>query len=157
MGIHLFPFRTEKLSPITPMVLRNSGRVGSRRIVSARSTRRKGAGQEDDRYLYAVEANYATGTSPAGFSNVLGKGVGNEASLEAAASMSVTPNPNRGQFSLEVPFEGEWKVFDLKGRLVMKRHLSEGTHSMDVDLEAGNYLMVLDSGTVQVVGKLVIL
>ena len=115
------------------------------------------SGQADDWYLYAVEAHYATGVSEAAFSNILGKGVGNEASLEAAASMSVTPNPNRGQFSLEVPFEGEWKVFDLKGRLVMKRHLSEGTHSMDVDLEAGNYLMVLDSGTVQVVGKLVIL
>ena len=32
LGFHLFPFRTEKLSPITPMVLRNSGRVGSRRF-----------------------------------------------------------------------------------------------------------------------------
>ena len=32
VGDHLFPFRTEKLSPITPMVLRNSGRVGSRRF-----------------------------------------------------------------------------------------------------------------------------
>ena len=31
---HLFPFRTEKLSPVTPMVLRNSGRVGSRRFFS---------------------------------------------------------------------------------------------------------------------------
>ena len=31
-GIHLFPFRTEKLSLVTPMVLRNSGRVGSRRF-----------------------------------------------------------------------------------------------------------------------------
>ncbi|UYU55137.1 hypothetical protein KQP61_13070, partial [Bacteroides faecis] len=29
---HLFPFRTEKLSLVTPMVLRNSGRVGSRRF-----------------------------------------------------------------------------------------------------------------------------
>ena len=33
-GFHLFPFRTEKLSPVTPMVLRNSGRVGSRRFFS---------------------------------------------------------------------------------------------------------------------------
>ncbi len=31
-GFHLFPFRTEKLSLVTPMVLRNSGRVGSRRF-----------------------------------------------------------------------------------------------------------------------------
>ena len=30
---HLFPFRTEKLSSVTPMVLRNSGRVGSRRFL----------------------------------------------------------------------------------------------------------------------------
>jgi hypothetical protein len=29
---YLFPFRTEKLSLVTPMVLRNSGRVGSRRF-----------------------------------------------------------------------------------------------------------------------------
>ena len=34
-GFHLFPFRTEKLSPVTPMVLRNSGRVGSRRFKEA--------------------------------------------------------------------------------------------------------------------------
>ena len=34
-GFHLFPFRTEKLSPATPMVLRNSGRVGSRRFFSS--------------------------------------------------------------------------------------------------------------------------
>ena len=35
LGFHLFPFRTEKLSPVTPMVLRNSGRVGSRRFFQA--------------------------------------------------------------------------------------------------------------------------
>nr|DAO28296.1 MAG TPA: hypothetical protein [Caudoviricetes sp.] len=29
-GFHLFPFRTEKLSLVTPMVLRNCGRVGNR-------------------------------------------------------------------------------------------------------------------------------
>ena len=31
-GLHLYPFRTEKLNLTTPMVLRNSGRVGSRRF-----------------------------------------------------------------------------------------------------------------------------
>ena len=30
MGIHLFPFRTEKLSPIVPMVLPSGVRVGNR-------------------------------------------------------------------------------------------------------------------------------
>ncbi len=115
------------------------------------------SGQADDWYLYAVEANYATGTSPAGFSNVLGKGVGNEAVAEEAAALSAMPNPSRGQFSLEVPFEGEWQMFDLEGRLVMKRHLTQGTHSMDVNLPSGSYLMVLSSGRTQATGKLVIL
>ena len=32
LGIHLFPFRTEKLSPSAPMVLHTRGRVGSRRF-----------------------------------------------------------------------------------------------------------------------------
>ena len=36
-GFHLFPFRTEKLSLVTPMVLRNSGRVGSRRFIEEAS------------------------------------------------------------------------------------------------------------------------
>lgn len=41
LGIHLFPFRTEKLSPTVPMVLRNSGRVGRRRFLSRESERRE--------------------------------------------------------------------------------------------------------------------
>ena len=36
-GFHLFPFRTEKLSLVTPMVLRISGRVGSRRFTDKSS------------------------------------------------------------------------------------------------------------------------
>ena len=32
-GFHLFPFRTEKLSPPAPMVLHTRGRVGSRRLL----------------------------------------------------------------------------------------------------------------------------
>ena len=32
-GFHLFPFRTEKLSPVTPMVLHTRGRVGSRQLI----------------------------------------------------------------------------------------------------------------------------
>ena len=31
-GFHLFPFRTEKLSPSAPMVLQTRGRVGRRQL-----------------------------------------------------------------------------------------------------------------------------
>ena len=34
-GFHLFPFRTEKLSPLAPMVLRKSGRVGRCQLYQA--------------------------------------------------------------------------------------------------------------------------
>ena len=80
-----------------------------------------------------------------------------EAAVEETAAMAVTPNPNHGRFSLEIPFEGEWQVFDMEGRLVMKRYLAEGVHSMDVALPSGHYLMVLVSGTRQATGKLVVL
>ena len=36
-GFHLFPFRTEKLSPAAPMVLHTRGRVGSRRFFRRKS------------------------------------------------------------------------------------------------------------------------
>ena len=36
-GFHLFPFRTEKLSPSAPMVLHTRGRVGSRRFLRRKS------------------------------------------------------------------------------------------------------------------------
>ena len=41
LGIHLFPFRTEKLSPTTSMVLRKSGRVDSRRFRESESSVKK--------------------------------------------------------------------------------------------------------------------
>ena len=41
LRFHLFPFRTEKLSSVTPMVLRNSGRVGSRRFFREKPLYRK--------------------------------------------------------------------------------------------------------------------
>ena len=40
-GFHLFPFRTEKLSPPAPMVLHTRGRVGSRRFFSRKPLHRK--------------------------------------------------------------------------------------------------------------------
>ena len=44
LRFHLFPFRTEKLSSVTPMVLRNSGRVGSRRFLESEAPVSEDAG-----------------------------------------------------------------------------------------------------------------
>ena len=50
-GIHLYPFRTEKLNLTAPMVLRNSGRVGSCRIIRNRA-RREAAGSVSPRSIF---------------------------------------------------------------------------------------------------------
>ncbi|WP_233426394.1 hypothetical protein, partial [Parabacteroides gordonii] len=51
LGIHLFPFRTEKLSPTTSMVLRKSGRVDSRRFRVKNSKQGKGINRKVDPFL----------------------------------------------------------------------------------------------------------
>ena len=40
-GFHLFPFRTEKLSPTAPMVLHTRGRVGRRHFTTSLETRKR--------------------------------------------------------------------------------------------------------------------
>ena len=40
-GFHLFPFRTEKLSPTAPMVLHTRGRVGHRHFTTSLETRKR--------------------------------------------------------------------------------------------------------------------
>ena len=40
-GFHLFPFRTEKLSPTAPMVLHTRGRVGRRHFRTSLETRKR--------------------------------------------------------------------------------------------------------------------
>lgn len=115
------------------------------------------SGLADDWYLYAVKAHYATGESDYAFSNVLGKGVGNEGlQADELPALAVTPNPNRGQFSLELPFAGNLRIFDLQGRLVWSRDMSEGLHSMDLNLASGSYLLMLVSDGGQAQGRLVI-
>ena len=52
LGIHLFPFRTEKLSPTTSMVLRKSGRVDSRRFRVKNSKQMKGINRKVDPFLH---------------------------------------------------------------------------------------------------------
>ena len=51
LGIHLFPFRTEKLSPTTSMVLRKSGRVDSRRFRVKNSKQGKGINRKVGSFL----------------------------------------------------------------------------------------------------------
>ena len=55
-GIHLFPFRTEKLSLVTPMVLRNSGRVGSRRLEARRQPMERSQSVRGDSFFWYISS-----------------------------------------------------------------------------------------------------
>ena len=55
-GFHLFPFRTEKLSPPAPMVLHTRGRVGSRRFTTEAS-----ASKDVEAFLVSIPGYSPTG------------------------------------------------------------------------------------------------
>lgn len=115
------------------------------------------SGMEDDYYVYAVKAIYSSGESPYTFSSAIGKGVGNE-TLEPAVvkTLSVLPNPNRGRFSVELPFEGTLYIYTIDGKQVYSCHKLSGFQNMDVDLPSGRYVVILDSGVEQAYGNLII-
>ena len=52
-GSHLFPSRTEKLSPLAPMVLHTRGRVGSRHFSEALAEQSAGAFFVKGRAVYS--------------------------------------------------------------------------------------------------------
>ena len=60
-GFHLFPFRTEKLSPPAPMVLHTRGRVGSRPFSVREPPHRMDAGAL---LGFARHGHNLTGASP---------------------------------------------------------------------------------------------
>ena len=61
VGDHLFPFRTEKLSPTAPMVLHTRGRVGRRQLFSQPLSVSQ---LREAFFWYARHEHYLTGASP---------------------------------------------------------------------------------------------
>lgn len=108
-------------------------------------------------YMYAVKAIYATGESEYAFSDRLGKGVANEGLEEAGLeSLSITPNPNNGIFSMNLPYGGKVSVYALDGSLVWQADKAEGLCGFDLNLPAGVYTVVLTDGTSKAAGRLLI-
>lgn len=111
----------------------------------------------DDWYMYAVKAIYATGESRYAFSDRLGKGVGNEELEEMAfESLVVMPNPNRGRFSLELPFSGRIAIYAIDGALVWQSEKMAGIQAFDLALPAGNYVVTLVGNNRKAAGRLTI-
>jgi hypothetical protein len=62
------------------------------------------------------------------------------------------PNPNRGQFTLELPWPAEAALHDAMGRLLFRQPYAAGEHELALDAPPGVYLLVLrHGGGVQVV------
>ncbi|MCH5243882.1 MAG: carboxypeptidase regulatory-like domain-containing protein [Lentimicrobiaceae bacterium] len=112
----------------------------------------------DDWYMYAVKAIYATGESAYAFSDHLGKGVANEELEEAGfESLVINPNPNKGIFSLNLPYNGRVSVYALDGSLVWQADRMEGVSQFDLNLPAGLYTLVLSDGKRKAAGRFIII
>ena len=83
-GFHLFPFRTEKLSPSAPMVLHTRGRVGSRRFSRRRDLAR------NSRVSLLLFIFFGAGMLAGG----LGFGLSSPASLSSLSSLSRYSSPS---------------------------------------------------------------
>lgn len=74
-------------------------------------------------------------------------GVANES--EETAGIKVYPNPNNGNFYLELPETAEVSVFGLNGSLLKRRKLETGLHEMRID-QSGTYVLRVDTGKASV-------
>lgn len=111
----------------------------------------------DDWYVYAVKAIYATGESSYTFSDRLGKNVANEKPESAGLeSLTITPNPNKGMFSVNLPYSGRVSVYSIEGSLVYQADKTAGVCVFDLALPSGIYLLNLSDGRHKATGRLVI-
>ncbi|MGB0176209.1 MAG: T9SS type A sorting domain-containing protein [Owenweeksia sp.] len=102
---------------------------------------------DQDGYIDAVLGNYAGGVT-------LYKGrayvISNPEEKIAGRNFSVFPNPGRGEFSVLArnKSQASLQVYDLTGRLVLKKELSQVENQVDLNHEAdGIYLFILQDGT----------
>lgn len=69
--------------------------------------------------------------------------VGNEE--EEKAGIKVYPNPNNGDFYIELPENAEVSVFGMNGSLLRRQKLEAGLHEMNID-NGGTYILRIDTG-----------
>lgn len=63
---------------------------------------------------------------------------------DANPQMAVWPNPNSGQFYIELHSPGILRVINLSGQVMHQNFYSEGIHSLQLDLVPGTYFMELN-------------
>lgn len=85
---------------------------------------------------------------------------GGTASLENVSSrdlINVYPNPNNGNFTVEVPvFENTavLEMYDISGRLVRTRKLEQGSNAVNENLTTGTYILLFKVDGAQSVRKI---
>ncbi|MDE5575321.1 MAG: M6 family metalloprotease domain-containing protein [Bacteroidales bacterium] len=68
---------------------------------------------------------------------------------EENAGIKVYPNPNNGNFYLELPENAEVSVFGMNGSLLRRQKLETGLHEMSID-QSGTYVLRVDTGKASV-------
>lgn len=100
------------------------------------------ASKEEMQDSKVVTAKYTIKSEDPGDPNVA-----NES--EEKAGIKVYPNPNNGNFYLELPENAEVSVFGTNGSLLKRQKLETGLHEMRID-QSGTYVLRIDTGKASV-------
>ncbi len=69
--------------------------------------------------------------------------VSTDESGRALPRAEVYPNPNKGQFILRMPVNGQVALYDATGRLLRTEVHAAGEHTFFIDGPAGVYLLIV--------------
>jgi hypothetical protein len=114
---------------------------------------------DGDSLLDVVIGGTTTGTPVRGsflYKNVSAVLNTNETALNA--SVSIYPNPSRGQFNVSLTAipNAQLALYNIAGQLIFKKTLILDTNKLDLNLSNGVYLVVIKNDNQQLTRKLVI-
>ena len=83
--------------------------------------------------------------------------VGNDDELAPVAKLCISPNPNRGEFTLQgIKGKYELKIYDIKGRKVHQSIQHEGSKHQHLKLANGIYIVQVEQAGIRHTARLVI-
>ncbi len=76
--------------------------------------------------------------------------------IDKELTVSIYPNPNSGQFTLQAKSEGNIRIYDTNGRLLYSGKVNKGNNQMNINLSSGLYILVLDAQGRKVSEKIIV-
>ena len=102
--------------------------------------------QDKDEYEYRVSAVYDGAEEQfSDYMYVYTSTLDNETEAKDAG-VSVYPNPSAGAFNLQMTYNGMVEIYDMTGRIVLRREMTSGVHGLSLDHSGVYMVRVLTNG-----------